>query len=691
VGQVVEIQLTTDNLAWNQNPKVCAGMFDCLRYDDPRLAYLDGSGRPTVVLNPAPAPGAVINLAASNLGCLVGVDVRNAAGITCLDVTGAFAPILQAAHAPIAPPTITAAASPTGGWQRTPVTVNLTAAADPARSIRSITYSASGGQVIPQTVVPVSSAQVVVTGDGTTTVTAWATDTAGTTSTPQSVTVQVDQTPPAIACAAPSSAWSATDLTVGCTATDYLSGLANPAQSQLTLATSVPAGTETAAAATGSVTVCDVTGNCAAAGPISGLKVDRLGPSIVITAPAGNITSGQVVSATYACADGGSGVATCTGSVTSGSPVDTTTVGPHSLTVDATDAVGNHTQSTVSYVVAAPPTISGSASPSGGWPRTPVTIGLIASADSTRAVQSITYSATGAQATPETVVAGATAKVVVSADGVTTLTFHATDTAGASSSAQSLTVQVDQTAPAIACAAPSTAWSSTDQTVACTASDALSGLANPTQAQLTLSTSVPAGTETGSAATGSATVCDVAGNCATAGPITGLQVDRLGPSITVTAPTGTYTVGQLVKAAYTCSDGGSGVATCTGSVPGGSAVDTTSAGTHSFSVDATDAVGNHTLRTVSYAVSAAQPIPTPSPLCKHDENASAQGDPHADKKDGEQCEVHGAAVRPASGIPTPKPIAHPTPRPTPSPKATPKPTPKSDEHSSDKAGDLKGD
>ena len=63
----------------------------------------------------------------------------------------------------------------------------------------------------------------------------------------------------------------------------------------------------------------------------------------------------------------------------------------------------------------------------------------------------------------------------MSADGATTLSFWATDNAGATSPTQSLTVQVDRTAPAVACATPSSAWSSTDVTVACTASDGLSG------------------------------------------------------------------------------------------------------------------------------------------------------------------------------------------------------------------------
>ena len=70
----------------------------------------------------------------------------------------------------------------------------------------------------------------------------------------------------------------------------------------------------------------------------------------------------------------------------------------------------------------------------------------------------------------------------------------------------------------------------------CTASDAGSGLANAGQAAFALSTSVPAGSETADAATGAVQVCDHAGNCATAGPISGIRVDRRAPQITIAAP-----------------------------------------------------------------------------------------------------------------------------------------------------------
>ena len=119
---------------------------------------------------------------------------------------------------------------------------------------------------------------------------------------------------------------------------------------------------------------------------------------------------------------------------------------------------------------------------------------------------------------------------------------------------------------------------------------------------VSLSTHVATGTETGNASTDSRQVCDNAGNCAIAGPISGNKVDKKGPSIVITSPTGTYALGQTVPAAYSCADTGSGIATCAGTVSNGANINTASEGTKNFAVTATDAVGNRTDATVTYGV-----------------------------------------------------------------------------------------
>jgi hypothetical protein len=133
----------------------------------------------------------------------------------------------------------------------------------------------------------------------------------------------------------------------------------------------------------------------------------------------------------------------------------------------------------------------------------------------------------------------------------------------------------------------------------------MSGLADNADANFTLTTSVPAGTETASAFTNTHDVCDVAGNCTTAGPIGPFMVDKKPPDIAITAPSGatTYTLNQVVSASYGCTDGGSGVASCTGPVPSGGNLDTSFVGLHTFTVNAVDNVGNKSAMTVNYFVS----------------------------------------------------------------------------------------
>ena len=81
--------------------------------------------------------------------------------------------------------------------------------------------------------------------------------------------------------------------------------------------------------------------------------------------------------------------------------------------------------------------------------------------------------------------------------------------------------------------------------------------------------------------------------------------DSVPPTVSVTTPTqgALYVQSQLVAARYSCSDapGGSGLASCVGTLPDGALIDT-SVGSHTFSVTATDYTGNSTTQNVSYDV-----------------------------------------------------------------------------------------
>lgn len=166
-----------------------------------------------------------------------------------------------------------------------------------------------------------------------------------------------------------------------------------------------------------------------------------------------------------------------------------------------------------------------------------------------------------------------------------------------------LTSVPDTTPPTVSCASAPPGWHSDNVSVACTATDSGGGLADSADASFTLSTDVAAGVETANASTGTLQVCDSAGNCVTAGPVTGIMVDRKPPAITITAPTGTYTINQSVTADYSCADGGSGVATCTGPVANSAQLDVSSIGAQSFAVTGTDSVGNSATKSNDYTVS----------------------------------------------------------------------------------------
>jgi hypothetical protein len=197
--------------------------------------------------------------------------------------------------------------------------------------------------------------------------------------------------------------------------------------------------------------------------------------------------------------------------------------------------------------------------------------------------------------------------------GTHRVTLTATDSDGQTDTA-TITVNVvagyenpepdDSTPPTVDCAAPDGLWHTTDVVIVCTASDAGSGLANPSDASFSLETSIAAGTEDADATTASRNVCDKAVNCATAGPVTGNKVDKQAPGIAISAPAdgASYFLRDAVTADYTCTDGGSGVTSCSGTAPNGGHIDTLTLGSKVFQVDTADALGNKDSKSVNYEV-----------------------------------------------------------------------------------------
>jgi hypothetical protein len=256
-----------------------------------------------------------------------------------------------------------------------------------------------------------------------------------------------------------------------------------------------------------------------------------------------------------------------------------------------------------------PPATSVTAAPGpgvNGWNNTDVTVTLTAIDNQGGAgVRALTYAAAGAQTIPATTVSNASASIRITSEGVTTVQFFATDAAGNVEAAKALIIRLDRTPPAVQCGVADGAWHASDVTIRCTASDALSGLADPADASFSLSTAVDRGTETANAATSARALGDIAQNGASAGPIGGNRIDKKPPQITISspAPAANYIVNQGVAASYACTDLGSGVATCTGPAADAARLDTASPGARTFQVNATDKVGNASAAAVAYVVS----------------------------------------------------------------------------------------
>ncbi|HEX7961459.1 MAG TPA: hypothetical protein VF493_16165, partial [Terriglobales bacterium] len=181
-------------------------------------------------------------------------------------------------------------------------------------------------------------------------------------------------------------------------------------------------------------------------------------------------------------------------------------------------------------------TASVSPNPNGnGWNNSNVSVTLNATdgeATGGLGAQQITYSASGAQAIANTVVSGASASIPITSEGITTITFFATDFAGNAEEAKTFTVRLDKTPPTISGSrtpAPNAnGWNNTDVTVQFQCTDATSGLAAGSPPVPTVLSAEGANQST------TATCSDVAGNSASA-TVSGINIDKTAPSVSCTA------------------------------------------------------------------------------------------------------------------------------------------------------------
>lgn len=431
-----------------------------------------------------------------------------------------------------------------------------------------------------------------VNGIGITTVPISARDAAGNTE-QTSVTVKVDISSPSVNCSLPSG-WQKGNVDVQCTASDALSGIDGP--TSFTLSTNVAEGVETTSAATGSRQVCDLAGNCVTAGPYGGIKVDRKGPSATCDpAPAGWHKDDVTVSCT--AGDSGAGLAAADATFTLGTSVAVGEETSHASTGihRVCDAVGNCSDAgplTDIAVDRMAPTAD-CAGADGAWHGSDVTIACTAADGGSGVAGASTFSLT-------TSVADGTENPDAQTDS-----HQVCDTVGNCATVGPIIGNhVDRKAPLVSCDSADGMWHAANVDVACRATDGGSGLI-PADQSFVLTTSVADGAESAAAPTGSRPVCDAVHNCTTAGPVGGNKVDRFGPTVKISPASGAaLTRGSATTVTYSCADSGSGIATCSGSQASGTALDTSTVGTRTVTVDATDAVGNVTHATATYTVTA---------------------------------------------------------------------------------------
>ena len=211
--------------------------------------------------------------------------------------------------------------------------------------------------------------------------------------------------------------------------------------------------------------------------------------------------------------------------------------GPHAIWYFSSDSGGVvESPKVFNFIITVPdaiaPTTTATVVPpanGAGWNATNVTVSLSAVDNpGGSGVAQITFSISGAQATAATTVAGDTVAIPITVEGVSIVTFSATDNAGNVETAKTVTVRVDKTAPTISAvrtpAPNANGWNNVPVTVTFVCADALSGLAaGSPPAPVTL-------TADGAAQSVTGTCTDNAGNSATT-TLNGINIDRTAPEV----------------------------------------------------------------------------------------------------------------------------------------------------------------
>ncbi|MGZ4135426.1 MAG: OmpL47-type beta-barrel domain-containing protein, partial [Tumebacillaceae bacterium] len=491
-------------------------------------------------------------------------------------------------------------------WSATDVTVHLTAT-DAQSGVAKTYYSINGSAFLEGTTFTVTQA-------GTNQVSFYSVDQAGNSETAHTVAVKIDKTAP-VTTADASASWSKGNVTVKLAATDAESGVAKTYYSingsayvEGTSLTVDQAGTNQV-----SFYSVDAMGNTEDAKTIT-VKIDGTAPVTTASEVPTSWTK-EDVTVNLTATDAQSGVAHTYYSVNGSTYVEGTTVtvdkaGVNEISFYSVDQAGNEEQAqtvTVKIDGTAPVTTSTEAPTT--WTKDSITLNLTAT-DEQSGVANTYYSINGS-----TYVAGTT--VTVDKEGVNTITFYSVDQAGNAEQAQTITVQLDGTAPVTTASDVPSTWTKDGVTVNLSATDTASGVAN-TYYSINGSAYVAGNTFTvDQAGTNQVSYysIDQAGNAEQAQTLT-VKIDRTAPVTTSDAKTA-WTKGSMTVN-LTSTDEQSGVAKTYYSIDGadfveGTTITVTNEGIHTIKFYSTDAAGNsESAQTVQVKLDGTAPATTAS-------------------------------------------------------------------------------